>query len=232
MENLILDLYPAYIPFVVQCTEADGDVVNPTVDNLIIYEEGGADATFDSTTITGSPFDPVQVNAKTGLWGVLVAKSVFTAGKFYIALWEMTVDTKTTAKVERYFACNSSQFKATGYSTLTAADVNSEVDNALDTAIPASPTSLSINDYVKNKLTKLGVGAISWTYTLTRSDNGQPIGDADVWVTSDIGGSNVVDSGRTNQNGVVTFNLDAGVVYLWRQKSGFSFSNPDTETVS
>jgi len=109
MKQLILDLSPTYIPFLVQCTKAAGDKVDPTVDNLIIYEEGGADATFDSTQVTGSPFDPAQVNSKTGLWGVLVAKSVFTAGKCYIALWEMTVDGVTTAKVEKYLAKNSSE---------------------------------------------------------------------------------------------------------------------------
>jgi hypothetical protein len=123
MNLIFLDLATTYIPFLVQCTKAAGDKVNPTVDNLIIYEEGGADATFDSTTITGSPFDPAQINSKTGLWGVLVAKSAFTAGKFYIALWEMTVNSITTAKVERYFACNASSFKATGFSTHSAADV-------------------------------------------------------------------------------------------------------------
>lgn len=107
MNTICLDLCPAYIPFLIQCTQGTGDKVDPTVDNLIIYEEGGADATFDSTTITGSPFDPAKINSKTGLWGVLVAKSVFTSGKFYIALWEMTVDGIATAKAERYLACNS-----------------------------------------------------------------------------------------------------------------------------
>ena len=112
MNLIYLDLAPAYIPFLVQATKGDGSKIDPTVDNLIIYEEGGADATFDSTTITGSPFDPAKVNTKTGLWGVMVAKTAFTAGKWYVALWEMTVDGITTAKAERYFACNSSQFKA------------------------------------------------------------------------------------------------------------------------
>lgn len=112
MNLIYLDLAPAYIPFLVQATKGDGSKIDPTVDTLIIYEEGGADATFDSTTITGSPFDPAKVNAKTGLWGVMVAKTAFTAGKWYVALWEMTVDGITTAKVDRYFACNASQFKA------------------------------------------------------------------------------------------------------------------------
>jgi hypothetical protein len=77
-----------------------------------------------------------------------------------------------------------------------------------------------------------GAGAITWIYTLTRSDTGLPIADADVWVSTDVAGANVVASGRTNQNGVVTFHLDAGTVYIWRQKSGFNFVNPDTEVVS
>lgn len=127
MKILNLDLYPAYIPFIVQCTKAAGDKVDPTVDNLIIYEEGGADATFDSGEVTGSPFDPAQVNSKTGLWGVLIAKTVFTAGKFYIALWEMTVDSITTAKVERYFACNASSFMATVSGLLTTSAFNTKI---------------------------------------------------------------------------------------------------------
>lgn len=112
INKLDLDLYPAYIPFIVQCTTAAGAKSNPTVDNLIIYEEGGADGTFDNSTIAGSPFDPVQFNAKTGSWGKMIAKSAFTAGRFYIALWEMTVDGETTAKIEVYFAVNAAQYMA------------------------------------------------------------------------------------------------------------------------
>jgi|GEM_PF-3514225 len=77
-----------------------------------------------------------------------------------------------------------------------------------------------------------GPGAITWTHTLTESDT-TPIADADVWVTSDVGGSNVVASGRTNASGVVTFYLDAGTVYVWAQKAGFNFTDmPDTEVVA
>lgn len=107
MKKLDLDLYPDYIPFVVQTSKADGEVINPTVDNLIIYEESGADGTFDNSTIAGSPFDPVQFNAKTGAWGIMIAKAAFTVGKFYIALWEMTVDGKASAKIEIYIAVDS-----------------------------------------------------------------------------------------------------------------------------
>jgi hypothetical protein len=78
----------------------------------------------------------------------------------------------------------------------------------------------------------LGSGAITFTYTLTNSVDGLPIADADVWVTSDIAGTNVLASGRTNASGVVTLYLDAGTIYVWRQKSGWNFTNPDTEVVA
>jgi hypothetical protein len=86
---------------------------------------------------------------------------------------------------------------------------------------------------IKNKTDTLGgAGAVSWTYTLTRSDTGAPIDGAEVWVTTDEAGNNVVASGITNTSGVVTFTLDAGIVYVWRKKAGFNFDNPDEEEVS
>jgi hypothetical protein len=76
-----------------------------------------------------------------------------------------------------------------------------------------------------------GSGSNTFNYTLTDSGTGLPIATADVWVTSDLAGANVVASGQTNTFGVVTFYLDAGAYYLWRQKSGYDFTNPDLETV-
>ena len=77
-----------------------------------------------------------------------------------------------------------------------------------------------------------GAGANEFTYTLTETGTGVPIADADVWATLDSTGAIVLASGRTNQQGKVTFYLDAGPVYIWRQKSGYNFTNPDTETVA
>jgi len=77
-----------------------------------------------------------------------------------------------------------------------------------------------------------GAGAIDWTYTLTDEDTGLPIADATIWITTDIGGLNIIASGLTDANGVATFYLDAGTVYVWRQKSGYDFDNPDQETVA
>lgn len=75
-------------------------------------------------------------------------------------------------------------------------------------------------------------GASILTYTLTSSVDGSPIPEARVWVTSDSAGTVLLASGTTNSTGQVTFYLSAGTVYLWRQKAGWNFSNPDTETVT
>ena len=76
-----------------------------------------------------------------------------------------------------------------------------------------------------------GAGANEFTYTLTETGSGDPIADADIWATTDSAGTDVIASGRTNQYGVLTFYLDSGTVYIWRQKSGYNFTNPDTETI-
>lgn len=77
-----------------------------------------------------------------------------------------------------------------------------------------------------------GAGAITWTYTLTDTGPGLlPIAYADVWVSTDVLGVNIIAVSRTNAAGIVTFYLDAGTVYIWRQKSGYEFTNPDTEVI-
>lgn len=82
-----------------------------------------------------------------------------------------------------------------------------------------------------------GAGAIAWDgYTLTESD-GTPIADADVWITTDGAGANVVASARTDAFGVPRapsgslLYLDPGTYSVWADKVGWSFPNPDTVTV-
>jgi cell division septation protein DedD len=77
-----------------------------------------------------------------------------------------------------------------------------------------------------------GSGATESTYTVTNSVDGLPIADVAVWVTTDAPGTNRVASGVTDAFGVVTFWLDSGTYYLWREKSGWTFANPDTEVVA
>jgi len=79
----------------------------------------------------------------------------------------------------------------------------------------------------------IGTGDTVWCYTLTETGSGDPISNADVWVTSDAAGTTVLAQNKTNASGVAYFMLDAGsTAYVWRQKAGYTFANPDTEVVS
>jgi hypothetical protein len=87
---------------------------------------------------------------------------------------------------------------------------------------------------VKTKTDTLGgAGAVTWTYTLTDSGSGAPIDGAEVWISTDSAGSNIIATGTTNSSGIASFTLDAGTVFVWRKKAGYNFSpQPDQETVS
>lgn len=76
-----------------------------------------------------------------------------------------------------------------------------------------------------------GAGAIMWTYTLTDFDTGAPIDGAEIWITTDSAGTNVIASGTTNAYGISTFYLDSGQIFVWRKRAGYNFVNPDSETV-
>lgn len=81
-------------------------------------------------------------------------------------------------------------------------------------------------------------GAIDFTYTITDDVTLLPIEGVEVWFTTDVGGVNIVWKGDTDAFGVardVLGNLpalDVGDYFVWRQRSGYTFSDPDTETVS
>jgi len=76
------------------------------------------------------------------------------------------------------------------------------------------------------RATDTGTGAR--TVTITVNDGTTVLENARVRVTQ--GAESYAAS--TNASGVVTFYLDAGTYYVWSQKSGWTFTNPDTEVVS
>lgn len=78
----------------------------------------------------------------------------------------------------------------------------------------------------------VGTGATPWSYTVTDSGTGNPIEGVTVWVTNDQGGANVIAKDATGADGSVTFYLKPGTYYIWCQKTGYSFDNPDAETVT
>jgi hypothetical protein len=76
-----------------------------------------------------------------------------------------------------------------------------------------------------------GSGAIS--HEITIDDGTDPIDGAEVWISTDLAGNNVVAGTlSTDALGNVTFLLDAGNYYAWVQASGFNFTNPTAFTVA
>lgn len=81
------------------------------------------------------------------------------------------------------------------------------------------------------------INAIHYTYTVT-NPLAVPLEGVEVWFSTDIAGSNIVWKGFTDIFGVARDSqndrpwLDPGTYYVWSQKTGYSFVNPDTEVVS
>jgi hypothetical protein len=86
---------------------------------------------------------------------------------------------------------------------------------------------------IKAKTDSLGgAGAITWPYTVTHSVTHQPIAGVKVWITTDRAGLNVIASATTDQYGVVSFQLDPGAIFVWSSKTGYTFTNPKSFTVT
>lgn len=82
-------------------------------------------------------------------------------------------------------------------------------------------------------------GAIEFTYTVTDSGTGNPVPDVQVWISTDLAGTNIIWTGYTNAFGIAldAFGnlplLDAGTYYFWKQRVGYIPDEiPDIEVVS
>jgi hypothetical protein len=172
---------------------------------------------------------PTNITAATGV-------SLSTAG--IKAIWDfLTADvTAAISSFANLFKTNidAKISEAGGSSGLDAAAVRAAVGLStanLDTQLASikTDTGTTLPALIN---AGSGAGAISYVYTLTDSADGNPIDGAEVWVTTDAAGVNVIASGTTNSSGIVTFMLDAGTYYFWRKRSGYNFVNPDLETVA
>ena len=109
-------------------------------------------------------------------------------------------------------------------------------DDALASAILDEPTASHVTaGTVGKKISEiccpLGSGANTFVYTVTDANTGLPVDEVQVIVTTDIAGANVIATAYTDAFGNVTFYLDSGTYYLWRVKSDYTFTNPDTEVI-
>lgn len=84
--------------------------------------------------------------------------------------------------------------------------------------------------------TGAAAGAIEFTYTVTNSQNANPIEGVEVWFATDAAFANIVWSGTTDAFGIARDDngnkpfLDAGTYFIRLQKAGFTFSD-DSEVV-
>jgi hypothetical protein len=81
------------------------------------------------------------------------------------------------------------------------------------------------------------VGAVAYPYMIV-TPGGIAIPGTIVWITTDIAGALIIWSGVTDAFGVardafgnMPWLSSGGTYYFWRQKVGYTFTNPDTEVV-
>jgi hypothetical protein len=87
-------------------------------------------------------------------------------------------------------------------------------------------------------LVSFPAGAVSLTYTVTDSVTGLPVEGVEVWIATDVAGTNIIWKGNTDVFGVARDSsnglpwLDAGTYYIWTQKGQYGDGNPQTLSVS
>jgi hypothetical protein len=74
---------------------------------------------------------------------------------------------------------------------------------------------------------------IDWTYIVTDSADDSLLEGVNIWASSDIGGQTVLDTGTTDENGEVVLSLEEDEdVYIWHSLNGYTFTNPNFQTVT
>lgn len=193
-----------------------GAAYAPSAITYRVYENGSATEMISDTgmtnfdTVTGFYYDRIQLTTALG----------YEAGKSYVALIQATVDSVAAISWRSWKVIAA---------PITAVSI---ADQVWDELLAGHTVSDSTGEALSTAASVLGAGATTFTYTLTDADSGDPIADADVWVSSNLAGTDIIASGRTDSSGQITFYLDLGTTaYIFRQKSGYDFTNPDTETV-
>ncbi len=95
---------------------------------------------------------------------------------------------------------------------------------------PGDSLHVWYNDPAQLAFATMGSGTTPTTITI--NDGSNPLDSADVWISTDSAGANVIARGNTDDNGQVTFLLDVGTYYVWAQHAGYSALGGQTLTVS
>lgn len=89
----------------------------------------------------------------------------------------------------------------------------------------------SLPDIYSLIATRTTLGPGSTAITVTINDGVNPLDGVDVWLTTDVAGTDTIARGNTDALGNITFMLDAGTYYVWKQLAGYTFTNPNTLVV-
>jgi hypothetical protein len=105
-------------------------------------------------------------------------------------------------------------------------------DTACISLFAVNPQEGENLDIKSSTLNVKGPGGISYPVTVTDTSN-NPIQGAQVWLTSDPDGDNVVAGTLlTDSSGTVIFEVPAGTYFLWRLHGKYTIPNPKTVMVS
>lgn len=117
--------------------------------------------------------------------------------------------------------------------TITAADV---ADAVWDEEQGDHTNAATFGKYLDTAVSGIGgaTGSGSNTCTLTIKDVDSVVVDgAAVWISTDENGANVVAGTKySSATGIVTFMLDDGDYWCWKQAAGHAFDNPEEFTVA
>jgi len=142
------------------------------------------------------------------------------------ALQPITADRKVVVDANGLVDSNVVKVGPTGAGTAqTAGDVP-----GLITALPGDVDTQLSGVHGAGSWVSLGSGAVSWTHYV--DDGANPLDGVLVEVSTDTSKANLVASGYTDALGDVTFLLDAGTYYFWKQRTNYTFTNPETVVVS
>jgi hypothetical protein len=175
---------------------------------------------------------PSKQNSKTGFYGGTIDTTGFAVGEYVVRMAGTVTTTKTVATLFSFTvrANTEADIKTDTASIKTdTTAIKAKTDNL--PADPAGLANLAAAHGAGSWQSESGAGAISQTFRI-KDSSGALVDGAEVWVTNDAAGLDVVAGTlHSNAGGLVTFMLDSGTYYVWAQRAGVDFSNPMLVTV-
>ncbi len=134
----------------------------------------------------------------------------------------ISIQTVTTSQIDDL----ATQASVTAIDPLTSTETAQAVLNAVASTYNTSGTvGAKINAAATSS--SLGAGAFAKTVNIKDASN-NPVDGAEVWVSTDSAGSNVVASGTTDSAGNIIFMLDVGSYFVFSQRAGINFPTTGT----